>query len=57
MPGAVIGADCNVCDHTYVEDDVVVDHPPRGIDRRRRGDPARTHSWRTGDGRRRRCGD
>ncbi|MGA9858819.1 MAG: acyltransferase [Solirubrobacteraceae bacterium] len=24
MPGAVIGADCNVCDHTYVEGDVVV---------------------------------
>ena len=24
MPGAVIGADCNVCDHTYVENDVVV---------------------------------
>ena len=24
MPGAVIGSDCNVCDHTYVEDDVVV---------------------------------
>jgi len=24
MPGAIIGADCNVCDHTYVEDDVVV---------------------------------
>ena len=24
MPGAVIGADCNICDHTFVEDDVVV---------------------------------
>ena len=24
MPGAVVGVDCNVCDHTYVEDDVVV---------------------------------
>jgi UDP-2-acetamido-3-amino-2,3-dideoxy-glucuronate N-acetyltransferase len=24
MPGAKIGADCNVCDHTYVEDDVIV---------------------------------
>jgi acetyltransferase-like isoleucine patch superfamily enzyme len=24
LPGAVIGADCNVCDHTYVEGDVVV---------------------------------
>lgn len=24
MAGAVIGADCNVCDHTYVEGDVVV---------------------------------
>jgi len=24
MPGATIGADCNVCDHTYVEGDVVV---------------------------------
>jgi acetyltransferase-like isoleucine patch superfamily enzyme len=24
MPGAVIGADCNVCDHTYVEGDVVI---------------------------------
>jgi UDP-2-acetamido-3-amino-2,3-dideoxy-glucuronate N-acetyltransferase len=24
MPGAVIGADCNVCDHTYVEGGVVV---------------------------------
>jgi UDP-2-acetamido-3-amino-2,3-dideoxy-glucuronate N-acetyltransferase len=24
MPGAVIGADCNICDHTYVEGDVVV---------------------------------
>jgi acetyltransferase-like isoleucine patch superfamily enzyme len=24
MPGARIGADCNVCDHTYIEDDVVI---------------------------------
>jgi UDP-2-acetamido-3-amino-2,3-dideoxy-glucuronate N-acetyltransferase len=24
MPGAVIGADCNVCDHTYVEGGVVI---------------------------------
>jgi UDP-2-acetamido-3-amino-2,3-dideoxy-glucuronate N-acetyltransferase len=24
MAGAVIGADCNVCDHTYIEGDVVV---------------------------------
>jgi acetyltransferase-like isoleucine patch superfamily enzyme len=24
MPGAVIGADCNICDHTYVEGDVVI---------------------------------
>ena len=24
MAGAVIGADCNVCDHTYVEGDVVI---------------------------------
>src|SRR5947209_9638577 len=24
MPGAVLGADCNVCDHTYIEGDVVV---------------------------------
>jgi len=24
MPGAVIGTDCNVCDHTYIEGDVVV---------------------------------
>jgi acetyltransferase-like isoleucine patch superfamily enzyme len=24
MPGAVIGADCNVCDHTYIEDGVVL---------------------------------
>ena len=24
MPGAVIGRDCNVCDHTYVEGDVIV---------------------------------
>jgi acetyltransferase-like isoleucine patch superfamily enzyme len=24
MPGASIGADCNLCDHTYVEGDVVI---------------------------------
>jgi UDP-2-acetamido-3-amino-2,3-dideoxy-glucuronate N-acetyltransferase len=24
MPGAIIGADCNVCDHTYIEGDVVI---------------------------------
>jgi acetyltransferase-like isoleucine patch superfamily enzyme len=24
MPGARIGADCNICDHTYVEGDVVI---------------------------------
>jgi len=24
MPGAVIGADCNICDHTYIEGDVIV---------------------------------
>jgi acetyltransferase-like isoleucine patch superfamily enzyme len=24
MPGAVIGAECNLCDHVYVEGDVVV---------------------------------
>ncbi len=24
MPGAVVGADCNVCDHTYIEGDVIV---------------------------------
>ena len=24
LPGAVIGADCNVCDHVFVENDVVV---------------------------------
>jgi UDP-2-acetamido-3-amino-2,3-dideoxy-glucuronate N-acetyltransferase len=24
MPGARIGAECNICDHTYIEDDVVV---------------------------------
>jgi UDP-2-acetamido-3-amino-2,3-dideoxy-glucuronate N-acetyltransferase len=23
MPGARIGADCNLCDHTYVESDVI----------------------------------
>jgi acetyltransferase-like isoleucine patch superfamily enzyme len=24
LPGAVIGADCNVCDHTYIEGDVII---------------------------------
>jgi UDP-2-acetamido-3-amino-2,3-dideoxy-glucuronate N-acetyltransferase len=24
MPGSVIGADCNICDHTYVEGGVVI---------------------------------
>jgi acetyltransferase-like isoleucine patch superfamily enzyme len=24
MPGAVIGADCNVCDHTFIEGDTVI---------------------------------
>ena len=24
MAGAVIGADCNICDHTYIEGDVVI---------------------------------
>jgi UDP-2-acetamido-3-amino-2,3-dideoxy-glucuronate N-acetyltransferase len=24
MPGAVIGADCNICDHTYIEGDVII---------------------------------
>jgi UDP-2-acetamido-3-amino-2,3-dideoxy-glucuronate N-acetyltransferase len=24
MPGARVGADCNICDHTYIEDGVVV---------------------------------
>jgi len=24
LPGARIGADCNICDHTFIEDDVVV---------------------------------
>ena len=24
LPGAVIGEDCNICDHTFIEDDVVV---------------------------------
>jgi acetyltransferase-like isoleucine patch superfamily enzyme len=24
MPGAVIGAECNICDHTYIEGDVIV---------------------------------
>jgi UDP-2-acetamido-3-amino-2,3-dideoxy-glucuronate N-acetyltransferase len=24
MPGAVIGADCNICDHTFIEGDVVI---------------------------------
>jgi UDP-2-acetamido-3-amino-2,3-dideoxy-glucuronate N-acetyltransferase len=24
LPGAVIGADCNICDHTFIENDVVI---------------------------------
>ena len=24
LPGAVIGSDCNICDHTFIENDVVV---------------------------------
>ncbi len=24
LPGATIGADCNICDHTFIENDVVV---------------------------------
>jgi UDP-2-acetamido-3-amino-2,3-dideoxy-glucuronate N-acetyltransferase len=24
MAGAVVGADCNICDHTYVEGDVII---------------------------------
>ena len=24
MPGARIGADCNICDHTFVEGDVII---------------------------------
>lgn len=24
MPGAVIGAGCNICDHTYIDEDVVI---------------------------------
>lgn len=24
MPGAVVGADCNICDHTYIEDGAVL---------------------------------
>jgi acetyltransferase-like isoleucine patch superfamily enzyme/dTDP-4-dehydrorhamnose 3,5-epimerase-like enzyme len=24
LPGAVIGADCNICDHTFIENDVIV---------------------------------
>ena len=24
LPGAVIGRDCNVCDHVFIENDVVV---------------------------------
>jgi acetyltransferase-like isoleucine patch superfamily enzyme/dTDP-4-dehydrorhamnose 3,5-epimerase-like enzyme len=24
LPGAVVGADCNICDHVFIEDDVVV---------------------------------
>ena len=24
MPGAVVGRDCNICDHTFIENDVIV---------------------------------
>lgn len=24
MPGAVIGSGCNICDHTYIDDDVII---------------------------------
>jgi acetyltransferase-like isoleucine patch superfamily enzyme/dTDP-4-dehydrorhamnose 3,5-epimerase-like enzyme len=24
LPGAVVGADCNICDHVFIEDDVVI---------------------------------
>jgi UDP-2-acetamido-3-amino-2,3-dideoxy-glucuronate N-acetyltransferase len=24
LPGAVIGADCNICDHSYIDDDVII---------------------------------
>jgi len=24
LPGAVIGDDCNICDHTFIENDVVI---------------------------------
>jgi len=24
LPGAQIGADCNICDHTFIENDVVI---------------------------------
>ena len=24
LPGAVIGSDCNICDHSYIDDDVVI---------------------------------
>jgi len=24
LPGAVIGADCNICDHSYIDEDVVI---------------------------------
>ena len=24
LPGARIGADCNICDHTFIENDVIV---------------------------------
>jgi UDP-2-acetamido-3-amino-2,3-dideoxy-glucuronate N-acetyltransferase len=24
LPGAIVGADCNICDHTFVENDVVL---------------------------------
>ena len=26
LPGAVIGDDCNVCDHTFIENDVHIGH-------------------------------
>ena len=31
LPGAVIGSDCNICDHVFIENDVVVGDvdPPR----------------------------
>ena len=24
LPGAVIGSDCNICDHSYIDEDVVI---------------------------------